>query len=125
MPCGLHAIALPRIFSLNFFFASVRRLSNIFGTSLSSASTHGSLQVSRLDHLSHLSVCQSVCQSVCLSVCLYYGKTSERIQMPFGMVSGVGRGVGVLDGVVIVEGERAVSGVSLGRTFITIGDFDA
>jgi len=31
------------------------------------------------------------------------GKTVEQIQMPFGVVSGVGRGMGVLDGVVIVE----------------------
>jgi len=30
--------------------------------------------------------------------------------MPFGMVSGVGRGIGVLDGVVIVEEEGAVLG---------------
>jgi len=27
--------------------------------------------------------------------------------MPLGMVSGVGRGMGILDGVVIVEGEEA------------------
>jgi len=30
--------------------------------------------------------------------------------MPFGVVSGVGRGMGVLDGAVIVEGEGAVWG---------------
>jgi len=30
--------------------------------------------------------------------------------MPFGMVSRVGRGMGVLDGVVIVEGEGTVFG---------------
>jgi len=30
--------------------------------------------------------------------------------MPFWMVDGVGRGMGVLDGVVIVEGEAAVLG---------------
>jgi len=34
---------------------------------------------------------------------------AEWIWMPFGM-SGVGRGMGVLDGVVIVEGEAAVLG---------------
>jgi len=33
--------------------------------------------------------------------------------MWFGMVSGVGRGMGVLDGVVIVEGDGAVLGVNL------------
>jgi len=30
--------------------------------------------------------------------------------MPLGMVSGVGQGMGVLDGVVIVEGEETVLG---------------
>ena len=39
--------------------------------------------------------------------------------MPFGVVSGVDRGMGVLDGVVIVEGEEAVFGVSLGRPIVT------
>ena len=40
-----------------------------------------------------------------------------------GMVTGVGRGMGVLDGVVIVEGERAVLGVNLGRPIVTNGYF--
>jgi len=41
----------------------------------------------------------SVCRSVCLSVRkVYCGKTVEWIQMPFRMVSAVGRGMGVLDG---------------------------
>jgi len=35
--------------------------------------------------------------------------------MPFGVVSGVGRWMGVLDGLVIVEGEEAALGVNLGR----------
>ena len=44
--------------------------------------------------------------------------------MPFGMVSGVGRGMCVLDGVVIVEGEgRDCFGVNLGRPIVTNGDF--
>ena len=46
-----------------------------------------------------LSVCRSVVLSV--SVCVqkvYCGKTADWIQMPFGMVSVVGRGMGVLDG---------------------------
>jgi len=30
---------------------------------------------------------------------------ADWIRMPFGMVSGVGQGMGVFDGVVIVEGE--------------------
>jgi len=43
--------------------------------------------------------------------------------MPFGVVSGIGRGMGVLDGVVIVEGEGAVLVVNLGRHIVTNGDF--
>jgi len=39
---------------------------------------------------------------------VYCGKTADWIRMPFGMVSGVGRGIGVLDGVVIVEAEGDV-----------------
>jgi len=42
--------------------------------------------------------------------------------MPFGVMSGIGRGMGVLDGVVIVEGEVVVFGVNLGRSIVTIGD---
>ena len=46
------------------------------------------VHASRLDRL-----------SVGLSVCkVYCGKTADRIRMPFGMVSGVGRWRGVLDG---------------------------
>jgi len=43
--------------------------------------------------------------------------------MAFGMVSGVGRGMGILDGVVIVEEEGAVLGLNLGHTILTNGDF--
>jgi len=51
----------------------------------------------------------SVGLSVGLSVRkVYYGKTTEWIRMPFGVVSKVGRGMGLLDGVVIVIGEEAV-----------------
>jgi len=39
--------------------------------------------------LFHLSVCVSVCVSVRK---VYCGKTAEWIRMPFGVVSGVGRG---------------------------------
>ena len=45
--------------------------------------------------------------------------------MPFGMVSGVGREMGVLDWIVIVQGEGAVLGVNLGRLIVTNGDFVA
>ena len=52
-----------------------------------------------------------MCRSVCLSVGLcvwkvYCGKTVDLIRMPFGVVSGVGRKMGALDGVVIVEGKE-------------------
>jgi len=43
--------------------------------------------------------------------------------MPFGMVSEVGRGMGVLDGVVIVEGEVAVLGLNLRRPIVINGGF--
>jgi len=39
--------------------------------------------------------------------------------MPFGMVSQVGRGMGKLDGLVIIEGEGAVLGVKLWRPIVT------
>jgi len=43
--------------------------------------------------------------------------------MPFGVMSGVGRGMVVLDEVVIVEGEGAVLGANLGRPIVTNGAF--
>jgi len=43
--------------------------------------------------------------------------------MPFRVMSGVGRVRGVLDGVVIVEGQGAVLGVNLGRPTGTSRDF--
>jgi len=73
------------------------------------------IQVSRLDHL-----------SVGLPVRkVYCGKTAEWIRMPFAVVSGVGRGMCVLDGVVLVEGEGAVLRLNLGRPIVTNGDFVA
>jgi len=44
--------------------------------------------------------------------------------MPFGAVSGVGQGMGVLDEADIV-GERAVLGVNIGHPIVTSGDFVA
>jgi len=62
--------------------------------------------------LAHVSVCACVCWSVYQSVQkVYCDKTADGIQMLFGMVSWVGRGMGFLDGVVIVEGKWAFSGV--------------
>jgi len=47
---------------------------------------------------SHLSCCVCVV-SVCLSDWkVYCGKTADCIWMPFGIVSGVGQGMGVLHG---------------------------
>ena len=44
--------------------------------------------------------------------------------MPFGVVSGVSRGMGVLDGVVFVKGEGAVlHGGEVGRPIVTNGAF--
>ena len=57
---------------------------------------------------------------------MYCDKMAEWIRMPFGVVSLVGRVMGVLDEVVIVEVEGAVLGVNfgnLGRLFVTNGDF--
>jgi len=53
--------------------------------------------------------------TISLSVCLcvrkvYCGTTADWIRMPFGVVSGVGRGMGISDGVVIVEGEGQFCG---------------
>jgi len=45
--------------------------------------------------------------------------------MPFGVVSGVGRRIGVLDGVIIIEGEGTVLRVNLGRPIVTNGKFAA
>jgi len=44
--------------------------------------------------------------------------------MPFGVVSGIGRGMGVLDGVIIVEGKGQFwGGVNLGFPTVTNGAF--
>jgi len=45
--------------------------------------------------------------------------------MLFEVVSGVSRGMGILNGVVITKGEGAVLGVNLGRPIVTSGDFVA
>ena len=45
--------------------------------------------------------------------------------MPFGVVSEVDRRMGVLDRVVIVEGEEAVSGVNMGCPIVIDRDFVA
>jgi len=45
---------------------------------------------------------------------------ADWIRMPFGVVSGVGRGMGVLDGVVIDEGKGQFGG-EFGRPIVTNG----
>jgi len=45
--------------------------------------------------------------------------------MPFGMVSGVGRGMDVLDGVVVIEGEGQFLGVNLRHPILINGEFVA
>jgi len=74
-------------------------------------------------HTRHCKICRSVCVRLCVCRKVYCGKTAEWIQMPFGIVSGVSRMMGVLDGVVIVEGKGAVLGVNLGRPTVTNGDY--
>jgi len=60
---------------------------------------------------------------VCWSVWkVYCGKTAHWIRTPFRVVSGIGRGMGVLDGVMTVEGEEAGFVVNFGRPIVTNGD---
>jgi len=62
--------------------------------------------MARACRLDHLSVGQSVRK-------VYCGKTADWIRMPFGVVSGVGRGMGVLDG----DGDRRREWGSFGCEF--------
>ena len=57
--------------------------------------------------LSYLSLCRSVRK-------VYCRKTADWIQMPFRMMSGVGRGMGALDGGSDRRREGAVLGVNVG-----------
>jgi len=50
---------------------------------------------------------------------------ADWIRIPFGMVSGVGRGMGALDGSGYRRREGAVLGVNLGHPIVTIGAFVA
>ena len=54
----------------------------------------------------------------------YCGKTAHWVRIPFGVVSGVSRGMGVLDGVVMLKG-KGHFGVNLGRPIVTSEDGDA
>jgi len=53
-----------------------------------------------------LPACLPACLPVCLEGVLW--QNAEWMWVPFGVVSGVDRGMGVLDGVVIIKGESAL-----------------
>jgi len=55
---------------------------------------------------------------------VYCGKTADWIRMPFRAESGFGRGMRVLDGVVIVKG-KGQFGVNIGSPIGYNGDLDA
>jgi len=56
---------------------------------------------------------------------VYCGKTADWILMPFGVVSGVSRGMGALDRGEDRQREGIVLGVNVGRLIVTIEDFVA
>jgi len=56
---------------------------------------------------------------------VHCGKTAEWVHMPFGMVSGVDRGMDVLDRGGYRRKGRGSFGVNLGRPNITSGEFVA
>jgi len=61
---------------------------------------------------------------VCVSVRkVFCGKTADSIRMPFGVVSGVSRGMGVLDGVVVVEWGRGSFGGKCGASHCNLWGF--
>ena len=63
-----------------------------------------------------------VASPICRSIASC-GKTADWIRMRFGVVSAVGRGMGVLDGVEIAQWEGAILGVNVGLTIVTSEDF--
>ena len=74
------------------------------------------------DQLPSPSVGLCVCLYVCLSLSLYKkycGKMAEWFPMPFGMLSGISRGMGVLDGDV----DRRWEGQFWGEFWRPSGDF--
>ena len=78
--------------------------------SIASESAYGT------EHLPETSVCACVHKVSC-------GETADWIRMPFGVVSGVGLGMGVLDFGGDRRRERGSFGVNLRRATVTKGDF--
>jgi len=60
---------------------------------------------------------------VCMPAHRYCGKTADWIQMPFGVVSGVGLGMDVLDFGGDRRRGRGSLGVNLRHPIVTNGDF--
>ena len=54
---------------------------------------------------------------------VYCGKTAKWIRLPFGILSGVGREMGVLDGDDDRRNGRGSFGGEFGRFIVTNGDF--
>jgi len=71
---------------------------------------------------SDLSFNPRVCLSVLSVWMVYCGKTADCIWLPCGVVSGVGKWMGILDGVEIVE-ERAVLRVNVEHPIVTNEEF--
>ena len=107
------AFALTHLYVL-FGYEFPSRHFLIISASLSMSITSGALGLMVQNiRLSHLSVRAKVS----------CGKTADWIRMPFGVVRGVGRGMGVLDGGGDRRSGRAVLRVNLGRPIVTIGAF--
>jgi len=69
-------------------------------------------------------VAYPICQSVCRFVQrVYCGKTADCIRISFGVVSEVGRGMGVLDGDGDHQRRKGSFGVKLEHVIETSGDF--
>jgi len=62
---------------------------------------------------------QNIRMPICRSTKVNCGKTADCIWIPMGVLRGVSRGLGVLDRVVIIEGEGAVFRINLGRPIVT------
>jgi len=83
----------------------------LFSNYIEDVVVSASLTISISTLVTQLSPIPSVSLSVGLSdQKVYYDKMADLIRMPFGVVCGVGRGMGILDWVVIIEEKVAVCG---------------